>query len=46
MKAFLETYVPGGIDYGSALVATAWMQAWFEGNKETIYLPLVGRIFQ
>jgi Zinc dependent phospholipase C len=44
MKGFLETYVPGGIDYGSALAAAAWMQAWFEGNKETIYLPLLGRV--
>jgi hypothetical protein len=26
--AFVYTYVPGGIDYGSAFVAGAWMEAW------------------
>ncbi len=25
---WIKTYVPGGIEYGSALVAGAWMQTW------------------
>jgi hypothetical protein len=28
MKTFLETYVPGGVNYGAAMVAAAWMDTW------------------
>ncbi len=34
---WIKTYVPGGIDYGSALVAGAWMQTWDKLSDASTY---------
>lgn len=36
-RTFVQTYVPGGIEYGSAFVVAAWMQAWDKMSGPNIY---------
>jgi hypothetical protein len=37
LDPWIKAYVPGGIDYGSALVAGAWMQTWDRLSNTAIY---------
>ena len=39
-KRWLETYVPGGVEYGSALVAAAWMDTWDRFAPAAPELPI------